>query len=384
MLELKIKNKYPQPELRFANTNTGETYDSIWGKLEQGLWKHIIVNNIIDNDQSGDLKRVKWQPIFPDIIPLYEGFSWNKNTNSIQEEKFYPKYHSANLDSFLKVAEAYFNSFKDKKIGVHLSGGLDSSIIIGLLKHFNIPFSLVGLTSRNFEFRTERVIQQKIAEWTDEVVLIDMDDVPNFSDIENIPPHQVPADGISGYLSAKIIAETFRKMNVDIVFTGMGGDNVFGDSILKENKDFFWQPYEYRIPWTEDYVYKPQGIELISFYADPNIINEIYSLRLGQKTDIPKIWAREFFKDFLPTELVIHTYSADFWGVWLTGLNEARPTIKHLFEQAHHFLENSHFEPKNIKPFIEQDFFNLTKPHFLQLASRISVAVWLNSLLNNK
>ena len=49
---------------------------------------------------------------------------------------------------------------KNKKFGVQLSGGLDSSLIIGILRNVGIEPVLIGLSNDRYEFRTERIIQE--------------------------------------------------------------------------------------------------------------------------------------------------------------------------------------------------------------------------------
>lgn len=378
----KIEKPHIQSSLRFWNVKTKLIQNDIWQELDDGLWREFNLTNFFNNDQKSDLERRSFKPIFSDFITLYPSCSWDAGKSEIEEVKYFPELIDCKLGSFLSDAETYFYQFEGKKIGVHLSGGLDSSIIIGLLRHFKIPAVLVGIANNRYEFRTERKIQQIMSCWGEgDAVLIDVEDVLPYSDLNTLPTHQIPTDYISGYAQGKLIAEKFREKGVEVVFTGMGGDNLFQDSIHQDN--FYWQPQEFRFYWQEDFLYEPNGISLIPFYAQPFVMNAIYSLRFGQKEDIPKTWARHFFEEFLPPELVNYSYYGDNMGTSISGILQEKNTIKVMFDAAHNLLESEYFSPKTTQSLFD-NMLGYDMKNYVALASRISVAVWLHSLFTNK
>ena len=133
-------------------------------------------------------------------------------------------------------------------------------------------------------------------------------------------------------------------------------------------------------PWDEDFIYKPLGMELISMYSDMTIIDQITSLRSGEKEDPLKLWARGFFRRYLPKELSDFTYSADFFGLSMDGLNMAKPVIKLLFEEAYDYIKHPIFSAKGIKRMLRTDVFSLEYKTYCELCTKISIATWLHSL----
>ena len=136
-----------QPSLSFVDITTGIVKPHIWAELENGMWKDFLIDNHLKNDTLGDVDQNKWLPIFPNYKVINPGFKWDASTQQITADLYRPKCVNASLDSFLQAAENYFKKFEGKKIGVHLSGGLDSSLIISLLNYFKIPFVAIGLCS---------------------------------------------------------------------------------------------------------------------------------------------------------------------------------------------------------------------------------------------
>ena len=381
MKEKKVTRGIPQPSLSFVNTCSGKILTDIWTPLEKGLWQEFLVDNYLKNDKLGEVDQNKWLPIFPNYKVINVGFRWDSNKQEIVTDLYKPQLFNADLNSFLNAAEKYFNKYSDKKIGVHLSGGLDSSLIICLLKHFNIPFVAIGLSSNRFEFRTEKRIQEILMEYADDALLLDMDEYPFYSNLEKKPKHQIPDGNIKMIDASTALAHEFAKRGCNVVFTGQGGDTLLTEPM----KDIYsFEGYnianEFRFPWEEDFIYAPLGIELVSFFSDKDIINNITSLRIGQGDDSLKIWARKFFKEYIPIELSEYAYFADFFGYSMSGLNGAIPSFKMLFEEAYDYLKHPVFSEKNIKKLINTDVLLFEYNTYCEFASKLSLAVWLHSL----
>jgi hypothetical protein len=107
----------------------------------------------------------------------------------------------------------------------------------------------------------------------------------------------------------------------------------------------------------------------------------LWNLRRGQKSDPRQLWARAFFRDFLPKELVDYTYKADFWGLYIDGLIKSLPEIHAIHRQAYELSGNPYFEEANLKDILRNDLFNCDQKLYQRLEARISAAVWINSLL---
>lgn len=372
----KVTKGLPQPSLSFYSHKDSCIIPDIWTLLENGLWRDFDFAAFVDNALKPEIEQNR--QIFKNYTPILPGFRWNDAHGDLVEDLYYPNIIETDKQRFLSVAEELFHSFDGKRLGVHLSGGLDSSIIICLLQYFGIPFYLAGLKSNRFEFRTERRIQELLAPKGQDCILLDLEKYPFYSDLDRIPKHQIPQSNIKMNRAHDALCEAFARMGVDVVFTGQGGDTLFVDAPLATSS--FNIGSEFRFNWDEDFLYSPRGIELVSFYGCPVIIDQIYNLRREQKVDVLKKWARNFFADILPRELSQYCYVADFFGISMSGLNNAKATIKKLFEESFEITGNEIFSSSRTKQLIETNVFDLKYSTYIEYCTQISLAVWIYSL----
>jgi hypothetical protein len=370
-----------QSSIHFRSTQNGLYYDSIWEQLKGGIWKNISPENLLDSALIDGVDRTLYKPVLKDFYLVHKGMLWNESKKIPYDPVFIPKKVDVNLDLFLKDTYRFFKQYEGRKIGVQLSGGLDSSIIIGLLHFFKIPFKLIGLANKRFEFRTESVIQNLLSEWAEETILIDYETCLPYSHIDKVPPHQYPEEYIRTFGPDFIMAQKAKEIGIEVLLTGQGGDNVFGDEILENPFELKWMPHTYHLGWLEDLVYTPKGIELVPFYADKRISELIYNLRRGEKKDVPKFWARQFFKDFLPSELVDYTYHSDFWGFVISGVQEVMPKLPLLFEQTYDLTQNNFFNKERVKELMAIDLLDHKKETYMQIEPLLGIAVWIDSLV---
>lgn len=375
----------PQPTLSFYNHKTRTLQADIVEELRAGLWRDYNIDNRLYNDELGEMRISEWQPLFPDITPVMPGFHYNSETGAMEEERFVPRQREMTMSLFLDTVERYFARFEGRKIGVHLSGGLDSSLIIGLLHHFGIPFNLYGMVTDRYEFRTERRIQDLLAPLGERTCYVHIDEHPFYNLLDRYPFHQIPDSYIKSYDSATTIAEEARRDGVEVIFGGQGADTLFVDAIPTEvGAISFNIGNEFAVPWEEDLVYHPRGVELVSFYGDPEIIEAIYNLRLGKASDAWKLWARDFFREFLPRELAEYHYVADFNGLSLSGLEAAKPVVNRLFEEAYDLLRHPIFSPESTQVMRETNVFKFDYKLYSAYCARISIAVWLHALFEHE
>ena len=373
---------YSQPSLRFYNAATQSIIDSIWNLLQNGLWREYQIDNRLYNDELGEMRIGEWEPIFPNIHPIYPGYDWDISSNQLVEHRFVPQHiENVNLNTFLDVAHQYFLQFQGKKIGVHLSGGLDSSLIICLLHYFHIPFVLGGITTTRYEFRTEHRIQQVLSEYGDDVFLIDAEEYSFYSGLLDMPKHQIPDSYIKSNVSSRKLAQEFAARGVNVVMSGQGADTLFVDAVPKTGANSYNIGNEFDIPFEHDLIYAPYGVDLQSFYAYPPLIEQIHNLRRGQREDAYKIWARQFFKEFLPRELSEFHYCADFFGLSMSGLEQAKPDIAKLFEEARTLLPHPIFSEENTKTLLNTNVFNFDYKAYCAFCVQVSIAAWLHALL---
>jgi len=370
-----------QPSLSFINTRTGELHTEIWDYLRDGYWRSANFSAHEKNILSGVLVRAHMVPVLADFIPIEIGQTWNQVEKRIDETNFTPNTFECGLDEFLENSKRFFEKFAGKRIGVQLSGGVDSSLIIGLLKYFGISHSLVGFCTDRYEFRTESFIQKLLANQAEKSQLINYEDFLPYSGLFGVIPHQHPNLSSAGLATYQAMASNCVDLGVDILLTGCGGDVAFGNEVIC-NK-YSWIPAIFNDSWLQDKVYTPKGVQVVSFFSNHEILECLWNLRLGQKADPRKLWARNFFRDFLPRELVDYTYKADFWGLYIDGLVNSLPEIRFIHKRAYELSENSYFEDANLHRMLQSDLYNCDQQLYQRLEARISSAVWINSLASH-
>lgn len=370
-----------QSHLSFLNIDHNYLQPHIWRELEAGMWRDLDVNAFLYNSHLLPSRKNNQMPLFPNFKQIEPGIKLVDN--KFELDLYRPKPVNPSYEFFLESAEKFFYSLNAKRIGVHLSGGLDSSIIICLLKELDIPFVPIGLVSETFEFRTERKIQEKLLEYGENGMLISMEEHPFYSDLKRIPKHQIPAGFFKSYAGNLAMARAFSKLGCDVVLTGQGGDTLFVDGIPSLEHIGFNIADEFHNCDEADLIYHPHGIKLISFYSDQCVIDMITSARLNQPDDVLKKWARDRFKSILIPELYNYTYCADFIGMTMWGLETAHPVIRELMEEAYDHTHNEIFSDSNVKKFQSKDIFSFEHYDYINFCSLIAVAVWYHSILSN-
>ena len=365
---------------KYFDVTSNRMLSDIWTILESGQWKKVCVNNFIFNNKIGELKRNEWKPVINGIHTIFPGMKWDNTLNKTQDPYYYPKSGIYNWDTFLNATKDVFQKYEDKRIGVQISGGLDSSIIICLLDYLKIPFYTVGLSTQRFEFRTEKYIQDLLRPLSINSTILDFENLLPLSNLNSVPAHQMPDINSLNFSADFAMAEEARKMGVDILFTGDGGDNLFSERISKEHKQCTWLPQNFTSAWIAENVYQTKGIELVSFYSNPSIMDNIFNLRKGASEDNSKLWARSFFKDILPVELSSYQYRADFWGVYISGFCRAQSDIKTLIDQAFNLTRLNHFSEEYYLSLCSKDYLQTNKELYQEIESIIAVSVWINGL----
>lgn len=369
-----------QPSLSFYDTHDKRYYPDIWDRLDAGMWRDYDIDKgvqirkgVLDNGY-----------LFPTIIPIFPGLCLDEKNLQLVEDIYYPSIIEASKQTFFATVERFFAQFEGQKIGVHLSGGLDSSLIIGLLSFFNIPFVAIGLASDRYEFRTERVVQEKILESVPEGALLNIDDYPFYSQLSSIPRHQLPDTYIKMHSANSALALEFANRGVTTVFTGQGGDTIFVDAVDDDKINGYNIGNDFLIPWEQDIIYSPLGLNLVSPYANTEIIDQIHSLRIGQPVDPRKLWCRHFFHEILPRELSTFSYVANFFGYSTSGLVDSKEEIMNLLEEAQNYTSHPFFSGDSIASIEKADLNNLDFNSYSLLCEKLSVAVWYHSLFRNE
>lgn len=376
--------KIEKQNIKFYDGSKKKVLNDIWNLINLQNIKKINPSYFEENIKKGLLNRGDFNPLFDSVYTVYQGMTFDSKLNKFVDKNFVPYDIEIDYKSFLLIVEKYFKQFERKKIAVQLSGGLDSSIIIGLLEYFKIPFYLVGMSSTRYEFRTERHIQNIIASKADKVVLIDYEEHLPFTSMDIAPISQTPDLSIINFSADNAMANFCKELGVDILFSGFGGDVLFATEVPIKNEDCNWKPQLFYDSWIIDLVYAPKGVNLVPFFADLEIMNAIYNLRRGMKEDISKKWARNFFKEIIPIELANYTYVADFWGLYISGLLNNIETFRQYNQLAYKITSNGYFSEKEFeKNVIKKDLLSGMKDVYQPIEARITFSAWLNVLNKN-
>lgn len=367
----------PQPSLHFVATGTGRIHEDLWKELHSGLWKTADLLAHEHNTAAGLPSRSGWKPIFPGYKALSPYQTWHAESGCVVEAAFPQFTRPPNL---LEATSGFFASLSGERIGVQCSGGLDASLIIGLLRHLSIPHTLIGLTTDRYEFRTEAFVQAVLCTRADASILIDHDTCLPMAQLEQVPPHQEPDISSCNFAANRALAQACVSTGVTVLLSGAGGDILLGSDASASICP--WLPGIFHDGWLDDLVYRLYGVRLIPFFAQPKVGAALWSLRRGQREDIQKIWARKFFREFLPRELSEFTYRADFWGLYIDGLRQALPSLHLLHEKAYELTGVDYFHPRHLAMF-DGGVTSDCEQHCAQaIEARASSAVWAASLLD--
>lgn len=373
---------HSQSSLRFRHRSSGSIVNSIWDQFRRySNFDSVCFESHEANTLLGAGDRTDWLPIFREWFQMGKGQIWCESTNRAIDPAYLPVLvKNAKMANFLQSARTFFERFNGRKIGVHLSGGFDSSLVIGLLRHFGIRHGLVGMKSDRYEFRTERHVQELLAGENGDVQLIDESTCLPCARLGGVPPHQIPDLLSLNYAQDYDMAVACKNLGIEVLLSGGGGDNLLGQAVPNDPLECKWRPQTFTDPFPTDIAYQVNGIEFLSFFSDHGIVDALYSLRRGQRDDYSKSWARHFFRDFVPRELVEFRYCADFWGRAIDGVISALPNIRLLHREASSLTRSPYFADAKLEALIAQDLYRPRKELYQRLESRISSAVWVCSI----
>ncbi len=375
----------PQPTLSFVNLKSGEIMPDIRRQLSDGLWRSFSVENWLANELLTPEMIHKQKNLFRGVMQIPPGTFWDPESRQLRADLYKPSPDAASgLDRYLEIAANYFRGLNARLIGVHLSGGLDSSLIIATLHHLGIPCVAIGGSAATYEFRTERAVQHRMFDYATRGKLIDFDEAPYYSDLSAFPPTQIPDGFFKSYAFSCRLADEFKAAGCDVIIGGQGGDSLFVDGISDFNSLAFNIGDEFRVDSDRDLVYSPRGLRLESFFAHKPLIDFICTERIGQKDDPLKWWARHYFKDILPRELSEYAYFGDFFALTMAGLENSRPEISRMLATAYELSANDVYSPRNVEKFLSQDIFSFEHKDYIKFCSLIATAIWYNSLLSAK
>lgn len=184
-----------------------------------------------------------------------------------------------------------------REVAVLLSGGLDSTIIYGLIKMLGKDVTAVHVDNG------EKGFANAVLHLNDTMHYVKLDDVSNH---EALMVHQSPVD--LGSVKPQIaMAKKLRELGFYAVMTGDGADELFGGyrrakEYDSQMSDMFCELPYYHLPKIDRTMMR-YTIETRSPFLAPSIckhaMNTPYVERMGEKTLLKKT-----FKDIVPQEIL--------------------------------------------------------------------------------
>ena len=371
------------------NPSVSTAYFDVRNKqLHQG-WKHLTkqisfdidsIRNHVANCNQNAFTPDRYQPVIPNIYPIPPKSSWEftgkfSQLNVTREFKA-NKTHT--LETICRDLHRICQKLSSP-IAVELSGGLDTSIIIGLLRKIGIDPTLIGAVSSRYEFRTERWIQNRLILNNTKSHLINEDECLPFSNLRDVPAHLIPNKAslfFNPNLATKKITESLK---LKILFNGIGMDSLLTSSLPTNIFPQSFNKVSMIDQWANENIFRPAGTEYLSFAGLTHIKRAVASLRHGQPEDSKKLWARNFFIAVIPEELVRFSYKASFGGINFRGLTDNRDELFELCDEAYRLTKLTSITPSNIETLLDRTL-DCDQEAEKELLSVLSYAVWVGSL----
>lgn len=336
-----------------------------------------VQNGIAMQRRAGAYKLVAGIGAIPSKTEwIFDGENYRyKSTSSIKST-----FKNTSRESLYGVIRRYVNFFSNKRIGVELSGGLDTSLIISLLRHLNIDYSLVAFVSDRYEFRTERKIQEIYGSAAETKYISYANCVP-FWALQDAPLHPYPDATSLFHHRQQLAATAAKELGIDVLLNGDAGDNLLGHPIVTNQNNRRPDGFERWMisdDWTNLHVYQPIGLTYLSAFALPTIIRYILKLREGQAEDSKKMWARDHFKDVLPRELTDYAYKASHDGWFANGLQIVSNDVYNISKLTHSIIKDDSIHPDEVVNSALNYRF-LSHDQQTIFLSKLSFATWVNA-----
>jgi hypothetical protein len=327
----------------------------------------------LQNEKTPPIHLNEYQPVLSGIYPVPARTKWSYEDGTFTKLKKNIKLSEGlSFDSCLKNSKRLLKNTKGK-IAVEVSGGLDSSIVIGMLAKLGYEPVLIGTISDLDKFRSERHIQEVITRRFKNVILTNSFEM-QFSNLLETPAHFLPNSFSLGHNQGANTIRMLKGHGVQYLFQGVAFDCMLIEAIHDN-------PNEIRGPvlqgdWLNDYVFSPQGLPYIDVAALSPIKQMLLSLRNRQGQDIQKWWARKFFASVIPPELSNFAYKANFNSQWWDGIQSNSEQITQIVDTAFRVTSLPFFE--NFKIQTHLDSMNGDSQRFNM--SMLGYANWVHAL----
>jgi len=333
------------------------------------------------NSRAMSQRPDNYRCIINDLLPIPARSSWKVTENGLIEVK--QNLINTNIDYSIK--DLMRNSKKlldvlDGEIAIELSGGLDTAIIIGIVKTLGIKVKLIGAISERYEFRTERYVQELLSKEHEDVEFVSELDTLPFSNLTSTPFHAIPNKSSLFYYLNSVTANWAQSKNIKYILNGIGCDTILIDSIQNKSNNYIFDKTNLDDGWANDYIFLPQSSMYVNVAANYSIRKIILSMRAMETLDTKKIWARKVFTDFIPEELSKYQYKASFGATYAEGLKRNRNEIMLVCKKAFEHCKLERINPNEMRKLIMCVEDSDQKAEFEFLA-RLSFANWIHAMI---
>ncbi len=300
-------------------------------KISKSLFTSQSFAAHLQNETLLPIHLNEYQPVLPDIYPVPARTKWSFEDGIFTKLKKNIKLSEGlTFESCLKNTKRLLKATKGK-IAVEISGGLDSSIMIGMLARLGYEPILIGTISELYKFRTEKHIQETIAKKFKNVILSESFSL-QFTNLLETPAHFLPSFASLHHSIAANTMKLLKEHDVKYVFQGVAFDAMLVEAVNNNANDVRWPTLQDN--WLHDHVFAPQGSAYVDVAALSPIKQVLLSLRNGQARDNQKWWARKFFSSVIPPELSSYAYKANFGPLWWDGLLSSSDQIAEIVDTA--------------------------------------------------
>jgi diphthine-ammonia ligase len=265
------------------------------------------------------------QELNPRKILIYD--ITNKEINFVQKE-FFELGGKSNNDLEELLISSIKKRISDKKIGLLLSGGVDSSFIAAILKKLNVPFKcyVAGLKEEGLKDSEDIFYAEKLAKELNldlEVIRISLSEVEeNLKEVlPLIEDNNVVKAGVA--LPFYLCAKKAKQDDVKILFSGLGSEEIFAgyqrhknsNDINEECLSGLRKIYE-RDLYRDDVITMSQTIELRLPFLDLELIKHALTIKGEEKIndEHTKIPLREIAEKYLSKEFAWRKKKAAQYG----------------------------------------------------------------------
>ena len=383
MTGMQVVNRTTQTS--FYDSNNFSSHKSIIHHLKIEDIANASLENHIANCHKYTSDPSDYAPVIKGIYPIPPKTSWDFSSASpklIHSKPTTPPQPSVTVESFTEIIQKLSSKFHKEKVAVELSGGLDTSLIISLLRAAGMDPILIGLCSDRYEFRTERVIQNLYLSNCSAGKLIDYTTALPFARLDKTPVHEVPNKSCLHYYGHEVIAETAHQFGATLVLNGIGIEPFLVEPITSDNNPYLL-PLTMEDSWADEYIFRRHQTRYVNVVTLKPIYHLVSNLRKGQPRDTQKNWARKYFSRLLPRELSDYSYKAAFDGLFQEGINTEQKTINNIFNCAYEVTGNPKLKASSVAPQLEQAS-QLEHNSYIELIGKLSFATWIFSLIRER